>query len=98
MTRGVVDEDVPSFAIRVAGGAWLVEAKWADGRAGPTIAFEHESEARIWIARDAVAWARRFSSSESGSLPPVRRDGRASDELRAAASEVDPKTRDPRDR
>ena len=59
MTR-TADDDVPTFMVCFTEGTWLVEAKWADGRAGPTIAFEHESEARIWIARDAPAWARRF--------------------------------------
>ncbi len=66
--------DVATFVICFEDNAWLVQAHWVDGRIGPTITFKNESEARMWITRDAPAWARRFVSIENGLLEPVRRN------------------------
>ncbi len=59
--RGVVDD--PTFAVVDAGREWRVRITWADGTAGPTIAFASRSEAETWIARDARDWLVRLAAT-----------------------------------
>ena len=53
----------PSFAVTEAVGEWRVRVTWADGTAGPTIAFVARRDAEVWIARDARAWLVRLAAT-----------------------------------
>ncbi len=59
--RGAVDN--PTFALLDAGRECRVRVTWADGTAGPTIAFASRGEAETWVSRDARAWLVRLAAT-----------------------------------